>query len=60
MEAKARAGLDVVIPVYNAPDATRRCIDSLYRCAEPSFDRVIVHDDASDAATAEIASFEIP
>lgn len=49
-----RERVDVVIPVYNAPELTRRCIDSLYEYVEPGIGRVIAYDDASDAPTARM------
>lgn len=59
--AKAEAGgggeagpVDVVIPVWNAPEATRRCIDALYRHAAPYLGRVRVEDDASGRETARM------
>jgi GT2 family glycosyltransferase len=47
----ALAPIDVVIPVYNAPELTRRCIASLYRCIGPRLGQVLVHDNASGAET---------
>lgn len=49
-----RERIDVVIPVYNAPDLTRRCIESLYEHVSDHIGEVQVHDDASDRATADI------
>jgi GT2 family glycosyltransferase len=43
--------IDVVIPVYNAPELTRRCIESLYASIGGALGEVRVHDNASDAAT---------
>jgi N-acetylglucosaminyl-diphospho-decaprenol L-rhamnosyltransferase len=43
--------IDIVIPVYNAPDDTRRCIESLYRCVEDWIGTVHVHDNASGPET---------
>ncbi len=51
--------VDVVIPVYNAQDLTRRCIDSLYRHVEHRIEKVIVHDNASDEQTARMLD-ELP
>ena len=44
--------IDVVIPVYNAPEATRTCIESLYAHAAAQLGTVNVHDNASDPVTA--------
>ena len=40
--------VDVVIPVHNAPELTRRCIESLLAHASPRIGTVYVQDDASD------------
>ena len=46
--ATARAGaVDIVVPVFNAPDDLRRCIDSVLNCTQGDY-RLIVIDDASD------------
>ena len=46
--------LSVVIPVYNAPALTRRCIDSIVACLGHSIRYIYVQDDASDAETREM------
>jgi GT2 family glycosyltransferase len=46
--------IDVVIPVYNAPDLTRRCIDSIVAHLGQSVRYIYVQDDASDAETREM------
>ncbi|MXS79607.1 Glycosyltransferase, GT2 family [Nitrosomonas eutropha] len=46
--------IDVVIPVYNAPDWTRRCIDSIVAHLNQSIRRIIVQDDASGHETREM------
>lgn len=43
--------IDVVIPVYNAPDLTRCCIDSVVTHLNRSVRRIIVQDDASGYET---------
>ncbi len=50
----AAAPIDVVIPVYNAPALTARCIESLYRCVGPRLGHVYVHDNASGAETRDM------
>jgi N-acetylglucosaminyl-diphospho-decaprenol L-rhamnosyltransferase len=45
------ARVDIVIPVYNAPEDTRRCIESLYHCVEDWIGTLHVHDNASAAET---------
>lgn len=49
-----RNAVDVVIPVYNAPELTRRCIDSLYAHVERQIERTVVYDDASSPDTARM------
>ncbi len=44
--------VDVVIPVFNAPELTKRCIASVVANLAPSIHAIYVQDDASDAETA--------
>ena len=44
----------MVIPVYNAPDLVRRCIDSIYAHVEPWIHETVVQDDASEVETARM------
>lgn len=53
-EMSADKTIDVVIPVYNAPDLTRRCIDSIVAHLNQSIRHIIVQDDASDQETREM------
>ncbi|HJT50805.1 MAG TPA: glycosyltransferase family 2 protein [Nitrosospira sp.] len=46
--------IDVVIPVYNAPQLTRRCIDSVVACLGRSIEQIYIQDDASSAETREM------
>ena len=46
--------IDVVIPVYNAPELTRRAIDSLYTQLGDRIAELVVWDDASQATTGEM------
>ena len=46
--------IDVVIPVYNAPELTKRCIDSVVTYLGESIQRVLVQDDASGRETREM------
>lgn len=46
--------IDVVIPVYNAPALTRRCIDSVVACLGRSIGHIYIQDDASDAETRQM------
>lgn len=39
--------IDVVIPVYNAPELTLRCINSVVTCLGDTIGRVYIQDDAS-------------
>lgn len=52
MEAGDSSAVDVVIPVYNAPELTSRCIDSIYHHIGHRLGDVYVHDNASEAPTA--------
>jgi GT2 family glycosyltransferase len=47
----AMPSIDVVIPVYNAPELTRRCIDSVVTCLSSSIKHIYVQDDASGDET---------
>ncbi len=46
--------VDIVIPVYNAPVLTRRCIDSVIHHLSPSIHKVLIQDDASESETREM------
>ncbi|NNL87319.1 MAG: glycosyltransferase, partial [Myxococcales bacterium] len=46
--------VDVVIPVYNAPELTQRCITSLYAHASPRLGKVIAWDNASSPETRQM------
>tara|TARA_Y100001936_G_scaffold252558_1_gene312737 strand:+ start:23002 stop:24036 length:1035 start_codon:yes stop_codon:yes gene_type:complete len=46
--------IDVVIPVYNAPKLTRRCIDSVVSCLSKSISHIYIQDDASGIETREM------
>ena len=46
--------VDVVIPVYNAPDLTRRAIDSLYARIGDRIAGLVAWDDGSDPPTREM------
>lgn len=46
--------VDVIIPVYNAPEITRKCIDSLYAHLGDRVREVHIHDNASDLLTARM------
>lgn len=54
LELSAGKSIDVVIPVYNAPDLTRHCIDSIVTYLSQSIRRIIIQDDASDRETREM------
>ncbi|MBX9893874.1 MAG: glycosyltransferase [Nitrosomonas sp.] len=43
--------IDVVIPVYNAPELTRRCIDSVVTHLSPSIRTIHIQNDASAEET---------
>tara|TARA_B100000686_G_scaffold341974_1_gene420276 strand:- start:9034 stop:10068 length:1035 start_codon:yes stop_codon:yes gene_type:complete len=46
--------IDVVIPVYNAPILTKRCIDSVVSCLSSSISHIYIQDDASNRETREM------
>jgi GT2 family glycosyltransferase len=46
--------IDVVIPVYNAPVLTRRCIDSVVSCLSESIEHIYIQNDASNTETHEM------
>ena len=46
--------IDVVIPVYNAPALTRRCIESVVAYLSQSIRHIYIQDDASGAETREM------
>ena len=46
--------VDVVIPVYNAPVLTRRCIDSVISYLGKSIEHIYIQDDASNTETSEM------
>ncbi|MDE2365684.1 MAG: glycosyltransferase [Betaproteobacteria bacterium] len=50
----ATSSVDVVIPVYNAPVLTRRCIESVVAFLSPSIRHVYIQDDASGPETREM------
>lgn len=53
-EIASGKSIDVVIPVYNAPDLTRRCVDSVVTCLGNSIRRILIQDDASAVETREM------
>lgn len=54
MSEMAVPSVDVVIPVYNAPVLTRRCIDSVVSCLGKSIAHIYIQDDASGIETREM------
>ena len=54
MSESIAASVDVVIPVYNAPKLTKRCIDSVVTHLGHSIGTIFVQDDASNAETSEM------
>lgn len=52
--SSAMPSIDVVIPVYNAPVLTRRCIDSVVACLGQSIRYIYIQDDASEAETRQM------
>ena len=46
--------VDIVVPVYNAPEDVRRCVDSLLACTSGEFRLLLIDDGSADPAIAEI------
>ena len=44
--------VDVVVPVYNAPDDLRRCVESVLACTQRPFALVLIDDGSTDPAIA--------
>ncbi|MBK6334396.1 MAG: glycosyltransferase [Betaproteobacteria bacterium] len=44
--------VDIVIPVYNAPDDLRRCVDSVLACTHGDYRLVLIDDASPDPAIA--------
>lgn len=51
MNPPVASTIDVVIPVYNAPELTKRCIDSVVTHLSQSIRTIYIQDDASGAET---------
>lgn len=51
MNQFAAPAIDVVIPAYNAPELTKRCIDSVVTHLGQSIGTIYIQDDASGAET---------
>jgi GT2 family glycosyltransferase len=54
MSDMAVTSVDVVVPVYNAPVLTRRCIDSVISYLGKSIEHIYIQDDASNTETREM------
>lgn len=54
MSESLTTSVDVVIPVYNAPQLTKRCIDSVVTHLGRSIGTIFVQNDASNAETREM------
>ena len=50
----ASAPVDVVVPVYNAPEDLRRCVDSVLACTEEPFRLVLIDDASTDPGIADL------
>ncbi len=51
MNTPVAPSVDVIIPVYNAPELTKRCIDSAVTVLGQSIRTIYIQDDASDTET---------
>jgi len=54
MNKSVNPSVDVIIPVYNAPELTRRCIDSVITYLGESIRAIYIQDDASNNETCEM------
>lgn len=54
MNSNAAPLIDVVIPVYNAPALTKRCIDSVTAYLGSAIQHILIQDDASDSETRDM------
>lgn len=50
----AKPTIDAVIPVFNAPALTRRCVDSVVACLGRSLRYIYIQDDASGTETRQM------
>ena len=44
----AAPGVDIIVPVYNAPDDVQRCVDSVLACTSRPFTLVLIDDASPD------------
>ena len=51
MRTPVAPSVDVIIPVYNAPELTKRCVDSVIAHLGHAIGAIYVQDDASDVET---------
>ena len=62
--SKSRAPVEVVIPVYNAPDDLRRCVESVLACTRGDYALVLIDDASPDprvrACFDELAARRLP
>ena len=56
LDVTADGGLpiDVVVPVYNAPDDVRRCVESVVACTTQPFRLVLIDDGSPDPAVSDV------
>ncbi|HEX6136074.1 MAG TPA: glycosyltransferase [Casimicrobiaceae bacterium] len=47
-------GVDIVVPVYNAPQDLRRCAESVLACTSGSFRLLLIDDASPDPGVAEV------
>jgi GT2 family glycosyltransferase/glycosyltransferase involved in cell wall biosynthesis len=48
MTAASSSHVDIVVPVYNAPDDLRDCVDSVLACTTGAFTLVLIDDGSTD------------
>ncbi len=52
MRAVSNAAIDIVVPVYGAPDDLRRCVDSVLQHTAGDYRLVLIDDGSRDPAIA--------
>ena len=48
MTTRSSPQVDIVVPVYNAPDDLRDCVDSVLACTFGAFTLVLIDDGSTD------------
>ena len=54
MSTQGSPPVDIVIPIYNAPDDVRRCVESVLACTPEEHRLVLIDDASTDPAVGEV------